>query len=132
VGKIMTKIDLKRFRDALKKKQGDLEDSGNSGREALAIEISADELDRIQHAQERDFVIGGLDRNAKLLRQVRAALGRIDAGTFGICLDCDEEISMKRLAAMPWSGSCISCQEAADNMAGQPGNMHEELLMSAD
>jgi DnaK suppressor protein len=128
----MTKIDLKRFRDALKKKQSDLQDSGNSGREALAIEISADELDRIQHAQERDFVIGELDRNAKLLRQVRAALGRVDAGTFGICLDCDEEISMKRLAAMPWSGSCISCQEAADNMASQPGNMHEELLVGAD
>ena len=125
----MTKIEQKRFRDVLKKRQADLEEEGNSGRHAFAIEASADELDRTQHAQERDLAMGGLDRNAKRLREVRAALTRIHAGTFGICLDCEKEISMKRLAAMPWTASCIVCQEAAET-ASPPWSAAEELVLA--
>jgi DnaK suppressor protein len=126
----MTKIELGKFRDALKKRLAELENA-NNGREALAIETSADELDRIQHAQERDLAVGGLDRNAKMLREVRAALNRVADGSFGVCLDCEKDISVKRLAALPWTGSCIACQEAAE-MAGGPWHAPEELQASAD
>jgi DnaK suppressor protein len=77
------------------------------------------------------MVIGSLARNSKLLREVRAALTRMDAGTFGICIDCEEEIGIKRLAALPWSASCIDCQEAADRMGGRPWGVAEELLDNA-
>ena len=83
----MTKIQLNQFQNALKSKLADLE-NGNRNRGAIAIETSPDELDRIQHGQERDLAIGALDRDSKLLREVRAALERIDVGTFGICFDC--------------------------------------------
>jgi DnaK suppressor protein len=125
----MTKIERNGFRNALKKKQAELE-NGSRSRGALAIETSADELDRIQYGQERDLAIGTLDRDSKLLREVRAALRRIEAGTFGICLDCEKDISMKRLAAVPWTASCIGCQETADGTAGQPWSAAEELLVS--
>ena len=127
----MTKSEQKRFRDVLRKTQVDLEKNGISGREALAIEVCADELDRTQHAQERDLAMGGLDRNARRLREVRTALSRIDAGTFGICLDCEKEISMKRLSAMPWTASCIVCQEAAETV-GQPCSTAGEMALAAD
>jgi DnaK suppressor protein len=126
----MTKIELNKFRNALKNRKVELEHE-NRGRGALAIETSADELDRTQHSQERDLAMSTLDRNSKLLGEVRAALRRIDAGTFGICVDCDEDISSKRLAAVPWTGSCIVCQGAADSIAGQPWNSTEELLARA-
>ena len=93
----MTKIELNNFRRILKSRQAELA-NGNDNRETLAIETSADELDRIQHAQERDFAMRIFDRNAKMLREVQAALSRVDAGTFGVCLECDAEIGMKRLA----------------------------------
>ena len=128
----MTKIELREFRKSLKNKQGELEQNTNSSRAALAIETSADELDRIQHGQERDLAIGAIDRNAKRLREVRAALSRVDSGTFGICLDCEEAISMKRLVAVPWTTSCIVCQEAADRKADQPESVGEELLVGVD
>ena len=83
----MTKIQLNQFQNALKSKLADLE-NGNRNRGAIAIETSPDELDRIQHGQERDLAIGALDRDSKLLREVRAALERIDVGTFGTCFDC--------------------------------------------
>jgi DnaK suppressor protein len=126
----MTKIELNRFRDSLERKQRELED-GNRSREALAVELSADALDRIQGGQERDFAIGTLDRNSKLLHEVNAALSRIRSGTFGICLDCDEDISIKRLAAVPWTASCIVCQEAIDSESGGPWVGTEELLVNA-
>jgi DnaK suppressor protein len=126
----MTKIELNALRNGLENRQAELE-NGNRSREALVIEGSPDELDRIQHGQERDLAIDILDRNSKLLREVRAALSRIDAGTFGICVECEEGISMKRLAAVPWTTSCIVCQEAAESMARQPRGVAKELLANA-
>ena len=109
----MTKTELNVFRRALENKQAEL-GIGNRNREALAIETSPDELDRIQHANERDYAMSNLERNSNRLREVRTALRRIEAGTFGICVDCEENINPKRLAAVPWASSCIVCQEAAD------------------
>ena len=106
--------------------------NGNRNRGAIAIETSPDELDRIQHGQERDLAMGALDRDSKLLREVRSALIRVDAGTYGICSDCQEDISMKRLTAVPWTASCIVCQQAADSMPGQHWNVDEELLVGAN
>jgi DnaK suppressor protein len=109
----MTKTELKAFRRALENRQSEL-GNGNRSRDALAIETSADELDRIQHATEREMAIDNLERQSNRLREVRAALRRIDAGTFGICVGCEETINPRRLAAVPWASSCIVCQEAAD------------------
>lgn len=126
----MTKSELSKFRATLLDKRTELE-NGNRGRAVLAVETCPDELDRIQLGQERDLAMDTFDRSAKLLRAVRSALARSDAGTFGICLDCEEAISMKRLAAVPWTASCIVCQEAADRMGDQPWSAAEELLASA-
>jgi hypothetical protein len=38
---------------------------------------------------------------------------------------------LKRLAAVPWTASCIVCREAADSLAGQPWTVAEEPLVSA-
>jgi DnaK suppressor protein len=83
-------------------------------REGILIEKAADELDEVATAFERDIAVQKLDRESRLLRQILAALSRIENGTFGTCLHCDEEISRKRLAAVPWTPFCLACQEAAD------------------
>ncbi len=70
--------------------------------------------------------------SSNLLRNVRAALRRIDEGAFGVCLHCEEDISPKRLAAVPWTAYCIRCQEVADrNQAGDGSESFDELLVSA-
>lgn len=109
----MTNTELNAFRRALENRQAEL-GNANSNREALAMQPSPDELDRIQLASERDVAIGDLERNSSRLREVRAALRRIDAGTFGSCVECAVTINPKRLIAIPWASSCIVCQEAAD------------------
>jgi DnaK suppressor protein len=111
----MTKSELNSFRSALEKFLTELE-NGSGSREPLAIETSPDELDRIQHAAERDLAIGNLERDYTLMRHVQGALRRIHTETFGICLNCADEISLKRLRAVPWAPACIVCQEAAERM----------------
>jgi DnaK suppressor protein len=46
-----------------------------------------------------------------LLRDVQRALRRVEAGTFGICPECNQAISPKRLEAVPWAKFCVACQE---------------------
>ena len=83
-------------------------------RDDIAIEKSADPMDEIQYASERDLAIQNVDRESQLLRQVKAALRRIRADNFGICIDCENAIGPKRLAAVPWAARCIRCEAAAD------------------
>ena len=84
-------------------------------RDGIAIEKSADQMDEIQYASERDLAIQSVDRDSALLRHVQAALGRILDGSFGVCIECERAISPKRLAAVPWASRCIACQGTADH-----------------
>jgi len=83
-------------------------------RDGIAIEKSADPMDEIQYATERDLAMRSADLDSNLLRAVRAALRRIHDGSFGVCIECELEISPKRLAAVPWASRCIRCQDTAD------------------
>jgi len=65
------------------------------------------------------------------LRNVRAALGRIEEGSFGVCLHCEEDISPKRLAAVPSTAFCIVCQELADRSLYEGVETLDELLVTA-
>jgi DnaK suppressor protein len=121
----MTSNELKRFQGILLARQAELEDAV-SNREALAIDTSHDELDRVQQAAEREMAIDNLERQSDRLHEVQSALRRIDAGTFGTCLDCEEHISLKRLAALPWGPLCLTCQDAADHNALDPWRAIEE------
>jgi len=83
-------------------------------RDGIAIEKSADQMDEIQYASERDLAILNVDRDSALLREVLGALRRAREGTFGICIDCESAIGPKRLAAVPWASRCIRCQNSAE------------------
>ena len=83
-------------------------------RDGIAIEKSADQMDEIQYATERELAMRNVDRESHLLRQVKAALQRLHDGSFGNFMECELAISPRRLAALPWALLCIQCQEAAD------------------
>jgi len=57
--------------------------------------------------------------DAPSLLEVRAALERIQQNTYGTCLNCDEEIGLRRLQAVPWTPLCIACQDREDRRGGQ-------------
>ncbi len=126
----MTTKELADFRTVLEARQTELE-ALLRNREVIAVNLNSDVLDQIQHAQEREMAIGNLERASSRLSEVRTALQRIQLGTFGICLDCEEEVSLKRLAALPWATLCLACREAADRNQALNGNASEESELSA-
>jgi DnaK suppressor protein len=126
----MTKIELQRFKQILETKKDELERIVRN-RDGITIEKSADALDEVQHASERELAIRNLDRESNLLRNVRSALRRIEDGSFGTCLHCEEDISPKRMAAVPWAPFCIQCQEQADRQRADGDESLDELLVNA-
>jgi RNA polymerase-binding protein DksA len=50
------------------------------------------------------------EHDERLLAAIDAALGRLDAKTFGICTNCGSQIAPERLEAMPWATLCIDCK----------------------
>ena len=106
----MIKSELKSIRKALRNKQAEIE-IGIANRKSLATETSPDEQDR--------------------LREVRAALRRIEEGAFGLCADCGETINPKRLAAIPWASHCIVCQKATDRERAAPARWFDASAFMA-
>jgi DnaK suppressor protein len=110
----MCGAEVNRFKAVLTTKLAELL-SGWRNREEISIDNTADLLDQAQLASERELAIGNLDRESKLLRNVRSALARIENDCFGTCLRCEERISPKRLEAVAWAAYCLDCQDAVDD-----------------
>ncbi|MDQ6665227.1 MAG: TraR/DksA family transcriptional regulator [Acidobacteriota bacterium] len=126
----MSKNELEKFKTTLEAKQSELAYSLRN-RDDIAIEKTPDALDEVQLAGERELAIRNLDRESILLRHVRGALARLADGSYGTCLHCDEEISLKRLNAVPQAAYCIKCQEAADRHEFEAAETLDSLLASA-
>ncbi len=126
----MTKTELSKFKEQLEGRQAELSAFVRK-RDEIAIEKSADAIDEVTRAAERELAIRNLDRESNLLRNVRAALRRIEDGTFGTCVHCEEEISPKRLVAVPWTPFCLRCQEAADRNEQSALDSLDGLMVNA-
>ena len=109
----MTKVELEKFKKILEAKQAELSGSLRN-RDEIAIEKASDAIDEVQLAGERELAIRNLDRDSNMLRQIRRALARIADGSYGVCLHCEEDISPKRVNAVPSAAFCIKCQEQVD------------------
>ena len=126
----MSHVELDKFKKILEARRAEL-GGALRNREDIVIEKTPDALDEVQLAGERELAIRNLDRESHLLRQVRGALARIADGSYGTCLHCDEEISMKRLNAVPQTAFCIKCQEAADRHEFEEQEALNEMLPTA-
>jgi RNA polymerase-binding transcription factor len=83
------------------------------------LEDPSDSGDLSQQSHEEWLFLNRNNLEKTLLRQVEAALMRVKEGTYGICQECEEPISPKRLQALPWAKFCVRCQEMLGAMAEQ-------------
>jgi DnaK suppressor protein len=114
---VMRKDRLANFKKRLIEKQRQLVDE--VGKSALYGKDQEDDSikdlgDQANTAYTREFFfeLGNGDR--RLLREVVAALAKIDDGSFGSCERCGEPIAEKRLDAVPFARYCINCQRLAE------------------
>lgn len=112
-------MDTTRYRDRLQALELELmskvDDERANARETT--DEKADSLDRSVVDQLRDQYFGLAQTDLEILDNVRAALGRIDAGTFGICTVGAEPIGEMRLDAVPWTPYCLQHQEELEAAA---------------
>ena len=69
-----------------------------------------DAIDSSVEEQERELDLLLQDREQSRLKGIENALQRVDSDDFGYCEECGEDISIKRLLAVPLTRMCINCQ----------------------
>lgn len=111
----MERADIQKFKGTLEALLKVLEQPLGK-RDQIAIEASADALDQVQGAANREMAVRQLESESGRLRDLRQAIRRIDEGTYGVCLRCDSDISPKRLNAVPWAAYCLNCQDFAEHL----------------
>jgi DnaK suppressor protein len=76
---------------------------------------SADPIDRASTESQTAFAFRIRERERVLIRKIEYALSKLEDGTFGICEECGEEISERRLLARPVAALCIKCKEKQES-----------------
>jgi len=90
-----------------------LRKSGIEGSDSNAMPIHMAELGSDNFEQE--FTLGLMEADEGTLDLIDAALGRIDDGHYGRCIQCDGLIAKARLNAIPYTPVCIKCAERQEN-----------------
>jgi DnaK suppressor protein len=89
--------------------QVDVSDRVRTSREAKEREVG-DMLDTSDADIQSGMDFTLLQMKTELLAKIEHALRRLDAGTYGVCAECDRDISEKRLRAIPFAVRCQSCE----------------------
>ncbi len=120
----MRKRDLDRFRKIL---NGQREQLVGNAKRALSGDIHLDpddfpdEIDTASSEISLAFTGRLRERERHLLAKVDQALAKIDAGEYGLCESCGEEIGMKRLEARPVAELCIDCKAEQERLERNMG-----------
>ncbi|MEX2302517.1 MAG: TraR/DksA family transcriptional regulator [Bryobacterales bacterium] len=77
-------------------------------------EQAADPVDQAQSLTAAEVTVSVLNNEHRKKLAIENALESIDRGEYGTCQDCGEEISPKRLLAVPWAARCVTCQNESD------------------
>ena len=82
------------------------------------------EFEEGAQTEHEAFTLARLSENQRReLQQIDAALARVDAGEYGICRDCDQEIDPRRLAALPSALLCTECATRSERQDRATGAM---------
>jgi DnaK suppressor protein len=110
----MTKKQTDKIKKLLEEKLAEL--SGTSSMRAeLITERSNDPMDQMQSRQDLDLTVHTIDSTWKTRKAVELALKLLNAGEYGTCRECEQEINPKRLEAIAWTTLCVACQQAQDD-----------------
>ena len=73
-----------------------------------------DDLEHSDAQVHDDIEFALIQMKSDTLRRIDEALIRLDAGKYGLCFECDDEISERRLRALPFAVRCKACEETRE------------------
>ena len=106
-------ILTERRREIVSAVQGKIRDVRSEGANSPAHGV----LDAAESSEadiQDDIEFALIQMKAETLTKIDEALRRLDEGTFGYCFECGEEISERRLRALPFAVRCKDCEEARE------------------
>ena len=108
----MKKAKLEEFRELLQEQMDQLLREADKTVSEMTDEKTnfPDPTDRASLESDRNFELRIRDRERKLISKIREGLERIEAGEFGECEDCGDQIGEARLKARPVTTLCIECK----------------------
>ena len=108
----MNKAKLEEFRQLLQEQMDQLLREADKTVSEMTDEKTnfPDPTDRASLESDRNFELRIRDRERKLISKIREAIERIEAGEFGECEDCGDQIGEARLKARPVTTLCIECK----------------------
>ena len=124
---VMDARRLDRFRKKLLKKKEELHrmvsKTEQYGREADE-ESSQDVADKAASSYTKEFLFSHSSSERSIMQLVDEALDRVEDGSFGVCIACEDAIQARRLEAVPWTRYCISCQEKQEEGLLEESHFH--------
>ena len=108
----MSQGDLKRKLETMRAELTDSSARTADDRRPVALDQQAvGRLSRMDAMQQQAMAVANELRRARQLNRIESALARLEDGTFGYCVMCDEEIVPKRLAFDPSIPTCLKCAQ---------------------
>ena len=102
---------LEQRRDAI---DAQVRDKIRTIRQAQALDGPRAQVEASDDLIDEDIAFALVRVQGEILDKIKAALKRLDAGEYGVCDECSEDIEEKRLRAVPFAIRCRSCQESAE------------------
>ena len=106
------------FKVRLRERADQLRDELQRGRAKSVEETPSQVAERARDSEDDSFAtlvvdtnLSEMERDADELRMIDSALQRINAGTYGECVNCGQAIPVARLKAEPTADRCVQCQE---------------------
>ena len=110
----MDKKTVKSYRDRLLARRESLfsqvTEAELSSRER-DLEATQDPADMAANAYTKELLISMSANDRMLLHLIDEALQRVEKGEYGECVNCGEQVQIKRLDAVPWARYCLKCQD---------------------
>ena len=105
------------LRDRRREMQGEVRHGIRNGRTDRSKQ-GGDDIDRSDAHSQGDMELALLQMRAETVMRIDAALGRLEAGTYGSCLECALAIPERRLRALPFAVRCQACEERLEEEHG--------------
>src|SRR3989475_3440541 len=107
----MSSLNVKKYKGHLEKKKEELLAAAPVRTPAAEPgSKSGDWIDQSSQESDLHVRLALKQTDSKLLRAIEEATHRLDAGTYGICMECENDIAPARLEAVPWTRVCIDCK----------------------
>lgn len=109
--KKFTSADLNDFRALLLAERASILGTPSSKLDVLELLDKVSVEDQAPLLHDQAVALHCRSHDLRKLKNIGAALERVQTGEFGICQKCEELIPRRRLLAIPWADNCVPCEE---------------------